>query len=87
MRLTARLSSPEDRKGSDPELAIEIDDFARSDWTAHVIDTQARVPGFESGQLLVTLLDGERVGQCAEADVDFVGRQLVLRGRSGFRTP
>jgi hypothetical protein len=86
--VTARLSSSEGREEGDPELEIEIEH--RRDppgWTAQVLDTEARVPGVESGVLMVTLLDGERAGQCADADVDFVGRRLVLRGRSAFRTP
>ncbi len=87
MRLEARLSSSEGGRRSDPELPIEIDDPGQPSWTARVLDTQARVPGVETGVLVVTLLDGDRAGQQADAAVDFVGRELVLRGKAAFRTP
>lgn len=64
-------------------LEVEVYEPDSETWTGEVVSPAGPYETWEPGPVVVTLFVGEHPRK-AEADLDFQGGKLILRGKSAF---
>ena len=83
MGVKARLTKIGTQQETGIFLEVEISEPDSETWTGEVVGPAGLYETWEPGPVVVTLFFGEHPRK-AEADLDFQGGKLILRGKSAF---